>query len=456
MLKINLIKKTFFRQSTEDNCGGACLAMLFNYSGKVEEALEVSLLEAPKGGFSLLDLKNIASERNLPCRCVEIDKDYLKQMSSPVILHTISDLGLHHFLVCYGFDKRRSAYLVADPAIQVHYIKEHELLDKWPFRAALFPENLEFQYRSKSFSGIIELMRQRSYPPGLLLTVPFLSICIAFFGIALTWLLQKGLSSAMIFQSNVIAELIFLLLIICFFKNLFSYLRQYILIRINLSTNRMLIDQTVDRILSLKSKHDQRQDFEIKNSLINVQRMQNAISTFISVILCDGSMVLILLASSFYVSPFAGLVNFIYLAAVISIEIPRIPEQIYHAEKTRTLSMSSEKAFIKYVQLFSNKPETATEKFDFKAYYSRNLDVANELAVKLSKRNLFLECLGTLNLIIILCIAAYLLVSGQVDYQSFMLVVIETYLITSLVQRICNSFQQIAEGIDATIAHSRT
>ena len=40
----------------------------------------------------------------------------------------------------------------------------------------------------------MDLLRQRAYPLGLLITIPLLSMCIGTFGIALTWLLQKGLT----------------------------------------------------------------------------------------------------------------------------------------------------------------------------------------------------------------------------------------------------------------------
>ena len=126
---INKIKRTFIRQSTEDSCGTACLAMLLNYSGRKEDAMKINCTEVLKGGLSLLELRLMAESVRLSCRCVEMEIPFLKTLNKPVILHTLNELGLHHYQICYGYFKKQNgnSFLMADPAIQVHYMEEGEL-----------------------------------------------------------------------------------------------------------------------------------------------------------------------------------------------------------------------------------------------------------------------------------------------------------------------------------------
>jgi len=453
MFKINVLKRTFVRQINEDGCGPACLGMLLRYAGREADASAVIHKEVPAGGLSLHQLKVLANSVGLSCRCVEMQIEYLKNLKTPVILHTVNELGQTHFQICYGYYKslHKNCFIIADPAIQVHYVDESDLAKIWVSKAALYIDNLNFNVNPvPSFFGLI---RQKAYPTGLLVMIPFLSLCIASFGISLTWLLQKGLTTPAIFNGTIIYYLVSLLFIICIFRSLFSFLRQYILIKINMSTNRMVMNQLVSRVLSFKGWKAAGISTEIRNGFVNVQHIQNAVSAFISIALSDGCMTIILLSSSFYILPLAGVINLIYIFVMFFLETKSLPELLYQAGKARLLSGASEKALIDHVQQNNAPIGPEANQEGYKLFYSRNLQLAKNLAVYMSKRHLLLECLGTLNLIFVMGICVFQFESHQLDYESLLLTIIEAYLITSLMQKICSSFQQIAEGADAVIAH---
>ena len=89
---------------------------------------------------------------------------------------------------------------------------------------------------------------------------------------------------------------------------------------------------------------------EIKLAFLHVQHIQNAVSTFISVVLSDGCMMIVLLISSFYVLPVAGVINSLYILSTIFLEIQKLPELVFQANRTKLLSAASEKALISYAQ----------------------------------------------------------------------------------------------------------
>jgi ABC-type bacteriocin/lantibiotic exporter with double-glycine peptidase domain len=450
MFKINKIKRIFNNQTSADSCGPACIAMLLNYTGRPADAVRINKLDVSTGGLTLLQLRDLANSVDLRCRCVEMDIDFLKRQKTPVILHTRTDSGQSHFQVCFGFVKgcKSGSFLLADPAIQVHYLNEKRLDEAWQSKAAIFFEDINCKLKNQH--PYLDLLRLKAYPTGLLFIIPMLSIGIGSFSIAFTWLLQKGLTNPAVFNGHLIYKVLCLLFIISIFRSLFSYLRQFIVVQINMSTNEMLMNRLILK-MSRFQFHETALREEIRTGMINLQKIQNAISTFISVFLSDGCLVVILVASSIYILPLTGLTNLIYLSIVALTEISTLPGIIYKAGKAKTLSKHSEDALICH---FLDGVQTPADS-NYKSFYNRNLLFAKDLAISLSKKYLFLECMGTANLLLVMTLSVLRFEAQQIPFESMVLVMVEAYLIITLVQRINASFQQIAEGADAVLAQNR-
>ncbi|WPU99086.1 cysteine peptidase family C39 domain-containing protein [Mucilaginibacter sp. cycad4] len=447
MLKISTIKKTFVRQTHEDDCGLACLAMILNYAEKRELAKSLKANSLTAGAFSLLDLKNTALECGLIARCVELDIGFLRSITTPCILHTVNEMGLDHFEVCYGSSKKGNhfKYLVADPATQVHFIAERDLEKKWQTRATLWFDGLSPDLKNFGISPSRVLIDTRFYPVGMLIVLPFLSVSIAAFGITLTWLLQRGLSNSELLKGNILNSLTVLLLIISVFKSVFTFLRQYILININLSVNEKLSQSLASHLNSNSTNLGGRAEFLARIWLVSIQKIQNSVSAFLGVIVSDGSILLLLLSGVFYLLPFAGLV-LSALLLILGIHIFKsFPESSYNQSRLQQLSGASERSLIKQIQ------KVDLDFTSFKNLHCKNLDVARKLAVKISKLHLLYECTGTLAVVIVFALAARQLNKGELDYNSFMLVVIEAYLIVALIPKIYSSAQQVAEGIEGAV-----
>jgi ATP-binding cassette subfamily B protein len=441
----------FVRQITEDSCGTACLAMILKYMGRAAEAKSVSLEEIKQGGLSLLEMQQKAQKLGLDSRCVEMDIEFLKSLGKPVILHTVNELGFNHFIVCFAFFK--DEFVIADPATQVHHLSEAELSAKWQSHAALYFENISYYRQPSLMKFVVSLIMELAFPPGLLIVLPLLSLFVGFFGIALTWLLQKGITDTRILDGHVAYSLIALLFIICLFRNFFTFLRQYILIRLNFSLNLKLMLNLLDNFPSEISGQRALKS-EVSFGFSNIQKMQNALSVFVSIVISDGFLTAILLISSAYILPTAGLINLIYVALVTIGQIMQIPDYLYQTSRTRLLSKSSETAFLK---LFSNFIGSGSErnKAEYQSLYKKNLQSSQRFAVQLCRKYLTTECWGTIDMIVVLLIGTLGYESQKFDYQSLILIVIESYLITILMQRICVSFQQFSEGVDAYIAQFR-
>lgn len=458
MNRLHRIKRNFVRQHTEDSCGTACLAMLLYQYGRNTEAEKINREQVPRGGLSLLQLQKLAVSVGFNCRCVEMDLNHLKNLKGPVILHTLNDDGRYHFQICYGYYKkiRSAVFLVADPAFQVYYIDEAALDKQWQSRAALYFDNPDQFNQCNRDSALSKLLAHRSFPLGLLFALPVLSMVIATLGVTLTWLLQKGFTNVALFNSHIIYIVVAILFFISIARNLISYLRQYILIQINLYTNSTLMNQLFQKIMSFGLTQDGDLKTAISNSFLDVQKIQNAISAFVAIVVSDGCLLIFLIAGSIYLMWLPGLLNLIYLLLSTYLGIMILPFQLHGAQRLAALSRASETTLLNTIKEKGWNQAADKVTRGFESFYNINLKYAKQLAISASFKYMLLECLGTIELTIVIIIGIYRFRTQKIDYTSFMLLVIETYLITVMMQKIVASFQQIAEGADAAVAYSRS
>jgi ATP-binding cassette, subfamily C, bacteriocin exporter len=461
MFSFNLIKKSFVRQSATNDCGTACLSMILNFTGRANEVPFIAeTTTIRENGLSLLELKTVAEGFKLPCRCVQMEVSFLRDVSSPCILHMVNDKGENHFQVCYGSRNRRNkiSYLMADPAKQVYYLSAEQLEKKWISKAALYFSELHEDLNAFEKSPLISLLSIKFFPAGLWVSVPLITICTAFLGIGFTWVLQKGLSDSMILkEGNVTVEITVLLLIISIFKSIFSFVRQYILIGINMGVNRHLMFSYIGNLLngvSLNKKGINQNAF--KNDMSDIQKIQNAVSIFIATLLSDGSLIIIMTAATFYLFPVAGIINMIYLGIVGFITIKQLPSISYNNASLKELSGTTENYILKDLERIPKDLGNTDigEKVEFhKGNHNRHLLFARYFAISISKITLLNECLGTLNVITIFAIGLIRINRDNIDYSSFMIVVILSYLVTALLPKICNAFLVMAEGAEASIQY---
>jgi len=466
MNKLIHIRKTFVRQLNQNDCGVACLCMILNYAGLGANIPSLhQSTTIPDDGLSLLELRNLAGTFNLTSRCVEMELSFLREIQLPCILHMVNANGDNHFQVCYGARKKggRYEYLMADPARQVYYLNETQLIQEWSSKAALYFEDLvpAIDRRFKSF--LYPILSVVSFPKGLWITIPLLNICAVIFGIAITWVLQRGINYSLADKKDsMVIAVTFLLFVITLFKALFSYVRQRILIALNFSLNAQLVFRFVNGIIyKSKPKNGLNSRGYVKRKMGEIQKIQNAVLISMATVASDGSLVLLLLSLVFYLLPPAGYINMGYLIIVCAFNTKNIAAVSFDYANLNELSGRSEDLLNKEMVLDGYaSDEQASEQRRILHYntHDRYLKFARSIAVKINNRNLLYECIGAVNIISVFTLGIIQLQRQQMEYNSFMIIVILSYFITTLLPKICNSLFIIAEGCEAhlqfTIGHS--
>ncbi|MDT3401263.1 cysteine peptidase family C39 domain-containing protein [Mucilaginibacter terrae] len=451
MYNTNLIKRSFIRQSDEHTCGIACLGMIFNYSGNARLVNQLNDVAVGPEGLSMYDMMTIANWYGYSAKCVEMELPFLRTIDKPCILHAQNELGEYHYHVCYGSRKSGDSfqYLMADPARHVHWISEQELDKLWFSKAALYFDDLKEDlsaFRDASWAWILRL---GAFPQGLYIIIPALTLCAASFGIAMSWVLQKGIMNSYFMKSTVIIPVVILLLLISLFRSAFAFLRQYLMIRLNIAVNRKLMSTFIRSLFNERTTV--RRDitsYSLKHLYRDVQKIQNAVSEMIGTVLSEGSLIIVLMSMMTFFLPWTAFVNAVYFLLIGIITANNLDGNSYHIAQLTGLSASTEKLLIKDIGQLRYTGYARGQTF-----HISNQDLLTKqtqtVAVKVSARTFTNEALGAVNVIIVLVISLWQMQQENIDYPTFMLVVILSYLCSSIVPKICNSVTAIADGINS-------
>ncbi|WP_400255274.1 cysteine peptidase family C39 domain-containing protein [Spiroplasma endosymbiont of Cleonymus obscurus] len=111
------MKYPFVQQETENDCGLACLAMIYRFYFKKKLLINDIKKDIflTKLGINLLELKQLASNYNLLLKAYNINFDKLKSLiivKSLIIQIYNANVGFH-FIVIYK--KKKNKWLVANP-----------------------------------------------------------------------------------------------------------------------------------------------------------------------------------------------------------------------------------------------------------------------------------------------------------------------------------------------------
>lgn len=156
-------------QSSEEDCGAACLVSICRYYGRFlginrsREAVGTGQL-----GTTLLGLKRGSEALGFNARSVKASLEIvnrIKELPLPAVIHWKG----YHWVVLYG--KQGKKYIIADPAVGIRYISKKELTATWNGIMLLLepdPEHFFEQTNENSVGGLGRFL-QRVLPYRLLL-----------------------------------------------------------------------------------------------------------------------------------------------------------------------------------------------------------------------------------------------------------------------------------------------
>ena len=175
--------RSFTVQSGLSDCGASCLYNIIRYhGGRVSLEYLKLVCGTDSGGTTLLGLKEAAEKFGFTAKGLQVDnRQQLKNLPFPSILHVKNDQGNFHYLIYY--QNWKDKWLIGDPAQGLRIITDRELQSLWHSRVLLVLEPKSELVKAQSnpnnwFHKIIEKHL------GLLTVVIFLGILVGLLGLS--------------------------------------------------------------------------------------------------------------------------------------------------------------------------------------------------------------------------------------------------------------------------------
>jgi ABC-type bacteriocin/lantibiotic exporter with double-glycine peptidase domain len=281
------------RQHDQADCGVACLRSALRYHGA--DASHERLRElsgATRQGVSLLGLYQAARRLGFEAEAYEADLDSLRACADLCILHVVKTGGLHHFMVCYGYEARRDAFWIGDPAEdRARWMPAGELMGIWSSRALLLckpTHALPFRREAlrEKWRWLRRLVKEDL---NVLAMALLLGVLVAVLGLATAIFSQRLIDDLLPSgdRSRLYAG-IGVLVALLLARGLLGYLRQLLLLRQMRDFNVRVIDYFYSALLHLpKPFFDHRKTGDLIARMNDTQRIQRTLAAAASNVMID-------------------------------------------------------------------------------------------------------------------------------------------------------------------------
>ncbi len=303
------------RQQDQSDCGVACMAMILKSlggNGNLESLRELS--GTSRTGTTLLGLYQACPQLGLKAGAYEATLEQLKETSHPAILHVLIDNRLLHYVVCWGWDERQKAFLIADPAHDTTWMTGEKLDAIWQSKALLLIEGTEENFvaqnsRNKEKRNWIWQLIEADI--NILVVALFLGLILSVLGLTMSVFSQRLLDEILpsgdpfrLFAG--IGILAFLLLA----KAMLGYVRQTFLIRQSRDFNIRIINKFYGALLFLpKAFFDNRKTGDLIARMNDTSRIQGTLSHLAANVMIDVLMILVAAIAIMTYSWYLGLLS---------------------------------------------------------------------------------------------------------------------------------------------------
>ncbi|RPD91223.1 hypothetical protein EGM88_14900 [Aureibaculum marinum] len=395
------MSKSHNQQQDQSDCGVVCLKTILNYfdsDASLERLREYS--GTSSNGTTMLGLLQCANKIGLETKGFEATIEILKETKEITILHILIENELQHYIVCFGYNNKKDAFLISNPSnAKTEYISSEELDIIWQSKALLLckpTENLpkKKQTRKQKTAWLLHYVKEdmnllsMALLLGVLLAI--LSLATAVYSQKLIDVLLPSKDSFKIYSS--VALLFFLFLITAFI----GYIRSLFLIRQSRDFNIRVIGYFYGNLLKLpKLFFDTRKIGDMVARMNDTSRIQRTVANIIGNIMIDILMIFVTTIAIFSYDKRLGYITLLWITIYGIIVFYFNPKIIKAQRSTMQAYAKNESNYIDTINgietikannkesVFSNKTNAVYEFFQTAVYnlskLSLNFGVVNDL-----------------------------------------------------------------------------
>ncbi|MBS1526469.1 MAG: hypothetical protein JST19_12515 [Bacteroidetes bacterium] len=439
-MNLKLILSSFIRQEDANDCGAACLRMIFNYSGLTADSPEFSQGEP----ISLFQLQQWANSAGLKAEAVRMDLENLRNINSPCILHILTDTMQPHYIVCFNYEPGDELYLIADPDGQVGFINESELNLRWQSRACIYFEDIRPKNGWRIHLYPWSYLLYFNFVPGILwFAVPLLNVCGSLLGLGATLVIEKAINPDFLNNGKGFMTMVFILLsFLSIAKCGLSYVKERLIINFAGELDGSLYLQFIRPLdmLSLSSGFLAKQ---FSDAMKDVQRVHQSVSMLVGSVASDGLMVMILLISLYFYFPLLVLIEALAVLTLLFLTNRQLPFLLI-TSRSRPFS-----PLLQINEYASNSTEgprrLLADSIKTNAAISRR---SLRVSTRANQLNLQFEAIAGINLVIVLIFNISALRSSAASYPEFVFGLILCFATINLATKICNQLFLVAQGAE--------
>ncbi len=314
-------KAYHIQQHDVSDCGVACLlSVLRSFGGNASLEQLRTWSGTTTSGTTLLGLYQAAKKTGMQAEGFEAEPEHLKDLKSPAILHIIKEDSILHFVVCYEYNRISDTFTISDPAETT--LKQYtaaELEKLWQSKKLLLlqPTNaLQQAPKTDGWRGKLKwLYGFVKVDLDLLLIAFVLGALMSALGLSVAIFSQKLVDN--ILPDRDWTKLIVgtgLLLFLLLLRTLFTYLRQYFLLRQTKDFNIRIVDYFYRTLLLLpKPFFDTRKTGDLVARMNDTMRIQQTISNIFTNLAIEIVMIIASTVALFYYHISIGFVSLLWL-----------------------------------------------------------------------------------------------------------------------------------------------
>ena len=318
-------KYKHLKQQGDADCGIACLKMVLQYYGSdttLERLRELS--GTSKTGTTMLGLLQAAQHLGLDTEGYEASINDLQNCKDVCILHVLLESQMQHYVVYYGYDEAKQAFIIGDPSqTATQYLTEEQLEKIWVSKSLLLIKRTEklvplsIQKKQQQF-WFWQFVKE---DVNLLVVAGIIGIFIAILGLSTALFTQKLIDK--ILPEKDVLKLytgIGTLLLLLLARLGMGYIRQLFLIRQSRDFNIRLIDYFYSSLLNLpKSFFDNRKTGELIARMNDTQRIQQTLARVVGDGSIDILMIIVAVVVIFSYNVWIGFLSILWLPVFILI-----------------------------------------------------------------------------------------------------------------------------------------
>ena len=298
----------FVLQEDKYDCGIACLITIFLQFGiKISRERILELINIDDG-VSAYDLIRVSKVIGVAAKGVKATINDLNDKSYPVIAHTIKNKSYFHYIVILRNNKKSKKLIVMDPTIGICEKSYEEFENETTGIFILFSSDILKRDRDKRFKKvIIDLLKNNKsiilLIIGLSLLFIIISILSNYYFSNLTKFLDNGLTN--------LIRISFIYLLVYLFKNVVGFIKDKLVIFLNIKIDKKMIKKVFNHIIFLPYKYFYKKTTGELSTIINdIENFRIITEKFLIMCIID---ILVILSLLIYLVSFSYVYCIIYI-----------------------------------------------------------------------------------------------------------------------------------------------